>query len=44
MKPTGECNLNIKHNGTKHVLKFQVIQDKCKPLLSAGTCEKLQLI
>ena len=30
--------------GTKHILKFQVIQDKCKPLLSAETCEKLQLI
>ena len=44
MKPTGECDLHIKHNGTKHVLKFQVIQDKCKPLLSAETCEKLQLI
>ncbi|KAL9953243.1 hypothetical protein ACROYT_G040629 [Oculina patagonica] len=44
MKPAGECDLHIKHNGTKHVLKFQVIQDKCKPLLSAETCEKLQLI
>ena len=44
MKPTGECDLHIKHNGTKHTLKFQVIQDKCKPLLSAETCEKLQLI
>ena len=44
MKPTGECDLYIKHNGMKHVLKFQVIQDKCIPLLSAETCEKLQLI
>ncbi|XP_078368291.1 uncharacterized protein LOC144652146 [Oculina patagonica] len=44
MKPAGECDLHIKHNGTKHALKFQVIQDKCKPLLSAETCEKLQLI
>ena len=44
MMPTGECDLHIKHNGTKHVLKFQVIQDKCKPLLPAETCEKLQLI
>ena len=44
MKPIGVCDLHIKHNDTKHVLKFQVIQDKCKPLLSAETCEKLQLI
>ena len=44
MKPTGECDLHAKHNGTKHILKFQVIQDKCKPLLSAETCENLQLI
>ena len=36
--------MHIKRNGTEHVLKFQVIQDKCKPLLSAETCETLQLI
>ena len=26
------------------MLKFQVVQDKCRPSLSAETCEKLQLI
>ena len=36
--------MHIKRNGTEHVLKFQVIQDKCKPLPSAETCETLQLI
>ena len=25
-------------------MKFQVIEHKCKPLLSAETCEKLQLV
>ena len=44
MKPKGECDLQIKHNGTRQILKFQVVKDKCKPLLSAETCEKLQLI
>ena len=44
MKPIGECSLQIKHNGTKQNLHFQVVKDKCKPLLSAETCEKLQLI
>ena len=43
MKPIGECNLHMKHDVKRQVLKFQVIQDKCKPLLSAETCEKLQL-
>ena len=44
MKPIGECSLQIKHNGTRQNLQFQVVKDKCKPLLSAETCEKLQLI
>ena len=44
MKPIGECSLQIKHNGTRKSLQFQVVKDKCKPLLSAETCEKLQLI
>ena len=44
MKPIGDCNLHIKHDGKRQVLKFQVIQDKCEPLLLAETCEKLQLI
>ena len=44
MKPIGECSLQIKHNGTRQSLQFQIVKDKCKPLLSAETCEKLQLI
>ena len=44
LKPLGECNLPVKHNGRRHTLKFQVIEHKCKPLLSAETCEKLQLV
>ena len=44
LKPVGECDLHVRHNGKQQVLKFQVIKHKCKPLLSAETCEKLQLI
>ena len=44
MKPFGECSLQIKHNGTGQSLQFQVVKDKCKPLLFAETFEKLQLI
>ena len=43
MEPKGECDLQIKHNGTRQILKLQVVKDQCKPLLSAETCEKLQL-
>ena len=34
----------MKYHNTRRTLKFQVVEDKCRPLLSAGTCEKLQLI
>lgn len=44
MKPLGECDLQVKHNGQRLTLKFQVMKHKCKPLLSAETCDKLQLI
>ena len=44
LKPIGECDLHVKHHSTRQTLKFQVVQDKCRPLLSAETCEKLQLI
>ena len=44
LKPLGECKLHVQHKGTKKTLKFQVVENKCKPLLSADTCEKLQLI
>ena len=44
LKPLGECKLHVQHKGKKKTLKFQVVENKCKPLLSADTCEKLQLI
>ena len=31
LKPLGEFNLPVKHNGRRHTLKFQVIEHKCKP-------------
>ena len=43
-KPIGKCDLQLKYHNTRQTLKFQVVQDKCRPLLSAETCEKLQLI
>ena len=44
LKPVGECKLHVQYKGQRKTLKFQVIENKCKPLLSAETCEKLQLI
>ncbi|XP_073251790.1 uncharacterized protein [Porites lutea] len=44
LKSLGECKLHVQHKGKKKTLKFQVVENKCKPLLSAATCEKLQLI
>ena len=44
LKPVGECDLHVRHNGKQQILKYQVMKHKCKPLLSAETCEKLQLI
>ena len=44
LKPVSECDLHVRHNGKQQILKFQVIKHKCKLLLSAETCEKLQLI
>ena len=44
MKPIGEFDLQVKYHDTRQMLKFQVIQGKCRPLLSAEACEKLQLI
>ena len=43
-KPIGKCDLQVKYHNTRQTLKFQVVQDKCRPLLSAEACEKLQLI
>ena len=44
LKPIGEYDLQVKYHDMRLLLKFQVVQDKCGPLLSAETCEKLQLI
>ena len=43
-KPVGECDFRVRHNDKQQILTFQFIKHKCKPLLSAETCEKLQLI
>ena len=44
LRPVGECKLHFQHTGQRKTLKFQVIENRCTPLLSAETCEKLQLI
>ena len=45
MKPVGEVALNVQKEGQPpHVLKFQVIEGESKPLLSAETCETLELL
>ena len=45
MKPLGEVTLNINREGQEqHFLKFQVVEGKSKPLLSAETCENLGLL
>ena len=45
MKPLGEVTLNVNREGHEpHFLKFQVVERKSKPLLSAETCENLQLL
>ena len=44
MKPIRECDLQVKYHDTRQMLKFQVVQDKCRPLPSAETSEKLQLL
>ena len=45
MKPVGEVALNVQKEGqSPHMLKFQVIEGDSKPLLSAETCETLELL
>ena len=44
MKSIGEVNLQVIHGGQPQVLKFQVFSGTNKPLLSAGTCQKLGLL
>ena len=34
----------MKHNGGRHVLKFYVVENNCQPLLSAETCEEMDLL
>ena len=33
LKPVGECDLHVRDNGKRQILKFQVIKHKSKPLL-----------
>ena len=44
LTPVSECKFRVQHKGKRKTLKFQVNENKCKPLLSAETCEKLLLI
>ena len=44
LKPVGEGKLHVQHKDRSETLKFQVIENKSKPLLSAKICKKLQLI
>jgi len=44
MKSLGEVKLQVIHGGKTHVLKFQVVSGTNKPLLSAETCQKLELL
>lgn len=44
MKLIGESVLQVKYRSIRQTLRFQVVKDLCRPLLSAETCEKLQLI
>ena len=45
MKPLGEVSLKVRHEDKQqHELKFQVVEGNSKPLLSAETCEKLELL
>ena len=44
MKPHGVATLKIHQNGSTTQLKFQIVDTKNKPLLSAETCEKLGLL
>ena len=44
MKPLGEVDLQVIHDGQPHALKFQVVSGTNKPLLSAKTSQKLGLL
>ena len=45
MKPLEEVTLNVDREGQEpHFLKFQVVEGKSKPLLSAETCENFELL
>lgn len=44
IKPKGECDLKTVHEGHKHILRFQVMETSHIPLLSAETCQKLNLL
>jgi hypothetical protein len=44
IKPTGECNLKVDHDGKMFYIKFQVMETFQLPLLSADTSERLSLL
>lgn len=44
LKPVSECKLHVQHKRKRKTLMIQFIENKCKPLLWAETCEMFQLI
>jgi hypothetical protein len=44
MLPLGCCELRCNQPASSYLLKFQVVDSKQKPLLSAATCEQLGLL
>lgn len=44
VKPVGEITLLIKRKGKQHPTKFQIVEVSSQPLISAETCEQLDLI
>lgn len=44
IKPEGTCMLRTEHEGSTHILEFQVMKTSQTPLLSAETCQTLNLI
>ena len=44
ISPVGEITLKVERKGNRRGLRFQVVNSNNKPLLSAETCEELELL
>ena len=44
MYPVGKCKLKCTREGSSHVLKFQVVDEDVRPLLSAESCQKVEFL